>query len=79
MHICKEGPVVITGADIEQDAEVEVINKDQYICTVDEGAKIDMEVTIGRGRGSKGAGSNKNHPIGYSPLDSIHTPVEKVT
>ena len=44
LHICKEGPVTITGADLEQDAEVEIINKDQYICTVDEGTKIDMEV-----------------------------------
>ena len=78
LHVCKEGPAVITGADIEQDAEVEIINKDQYICTVDEGAKLDMEVTVGRGRGYKGAGSNKNQVIGYIPVDSIYTPVKKV-
>ena len=78
LHVCKEGPAVITGADIEQDAEVEIINKDQYICTVDEGAKLDMEVTVGRGRGYKGAGSNKNQVIGYITVDSIYTPVKKV-
>ncbi len=78
LHVCKEGPAVITGADIEQDTEVEIINKDQYICTVDEGAKLDMEVTVGRGRGYKGAGSNKNQVIGYIPVDSIYTPVKKV-
>lgn len=78
LHVCKEGPAVITGADIEQDAEVEIINKDQYICTMDEGAKLDMEVTVGRGRGYKGAGSNKNQVIGYIPVDSIYTPVKKV-
>lgn len=78
LHVCKEGPAVITGADIEQDAEVEIINKDQYICTVDEGAKLDMKVTVGRGRGYKGAGSNKNQVIGYIPVDSIYTPVKKV-
>lgn len=78
LHVCNEGPAVITGADIEQDAEVEIINKDQYICTVDEGAKLDMEVTVGRGRGYKGAGSNKNQVIGYIPVDSIYTPVKKV-
>ena len=44
LHLYKEGPCVITGADIEQDAEIEVVNKDQYICTVDEGGKVDMEV-----------------------------------
>ena len=60
------------------DAEVEIINKEQYICTVDEGAKLDFELTVGRGRGYQGAGSNKNHPIGYIPVDSIYTPVKKV-
>jgi len=78
LHVCKEGPCVVTGADIEQDAEVEIINKDQYICTVDEGSKLDMEVTVCRGRGYRGAGSNKNQVIGYIPVDSIFTPVKKV-
>ena len=78
LHICKEGPTEITGADLMQDAEVEVINKETHVCTVDEGSKIDMEVTVGRGRGYKGADSNKNHPIGYIPVDSIYTPVKKV-
>ena len=56
VHLCKEGPAVIKGGDIVgQDAEVEVINKDQYVCTIDEGAKLDMEITIGRGRGYRGA------------------------
>ena len=78
LHICKEGPTEITGADLMQDAEVEVINKETHVCTVDEGSKIDMEVTVCRGRGYKGADSNKNHPIGYIPVDSIYTPVKKV-
>ena len=47
LRLTKEGPAVITAADISQDAEVEIINSDQYICTVDEGGKIDMEITIG--------------------------------
>ena len=68
----------MTGGDFEQDAEIEIINKSQYICTLDEGAKLDMDVTIGRGRGYRGAGSNKNQPIGYIPIDSIYTPVKKV-
>lgn len=78
VHIVKEGPAVVTGGDFEQDAEIEIINKSQYICTLDEGAKLDMDVTIGRGRGYRGAGSNKNQPIGYIPIDSIYTPVKKV-
>ena len=78
VHIVKEGSAVVTGGDFEQDAEIEIINKSQYICTLDEGAKLDMDVTIGRGRGYRGAGSNKNQPIGYIPIDSIYTPVKKV-
>lgn len=78
LHLSKEGPAVITGADIEQDSEIEVINKDQYICTVDAGGKIDMELTIGRGRGYKPAAANKKPIIDYIPIDSIYTPVQKV-
>jgi DNA-directed RNA polymerase subunit alpha len=78
LHLYKEGPAVITGADIEQDAEIEVVNRDQYICTIDEGGKIDMEVTIGRGRGYKPASENKQPIIDYIAIDSIYTPVQKV-
>ena len=42
LSLTKTGPAVITAADISQDAEVEIINADQYICTLDEGGKIDM-------------------------------------
>lgn len=69
---------MITAADIAQDAEVEIVNSDQYICTVDEGGKIDMEITIGRGRGYKPAKENKQPIIDYIPIDSIYTPVQKV-
>ncbi len=78
LRLTKEGPAVITAADISQDAEIEIINSDQYICTVDEGGKIDMEITIGRGRGYKPAKDNKQPIIDYIPIDSIYTPVQKV-
>ena len=78
LRLTKEGPAVITAADISQDAEVEIINSDQYICTVDSGGKIDMEITIGRGRGYKPAKENKQPIIDYIPIDSIYTPVQKV-
>ena len=80
LHLCKVGPAHVTAADISQDAEVEIINSDQYICTIDEGGKIDMENTIGRGRGYHPAKDNKkpNSPIDYIPIDSIYTPVKKV-
>ena len=78
LHICKEGPAVLTGKDLNVDAEMEVINGDQYICTIDEGAKLDVEITIGRGRGYKPAKENKKPVIDYIAVDSIYTPVQRV-
>lgn len=78
LHICKEGPAVLTGKDLNVDAEIEVINGDQYICTIDEGAKLDVEITVGRGRGYKPAKENKKPVIDYIAVDSIYTPVQRV-
>ena len=78
LHICKEGPAVLTGKDLNIDAEIEVINGDQYICMIDEGAKLDIELTIGRGRGYRPAKENKKPIIDYIAIDSIYTPVQKV-
>ncbi|MBO4939449.1 MAG: DNA-directed RNA polymerase subunit alpha [Clostridia bacterium] len=78
LHITKEGPAVFTGKDLNVDAEIKVINEDQYICTIDEGAKLDIELTIGRGRGYKPAKENKKPIIDYIAIDSIYTPVQKV-
>ncbi len=78
LHICKEGPAVLTGKDLNIDAEIEVINGDQYICMIDEGAKLDVELTIGRGRGYKPAKENKKPVIDYIAIDSIYPPVQKV-
>ena len=78
LHITKEGPAVITGKDLNVDAEIEVINGDEYICTIDEGAKFDVEITIGRGRGYKNAKDNKQPVVDYLATDSLYTPVRKV-
>ena len=78
LHIVKEGPYVLTGKDLNIDAEIEVINSDQYICMIDEGAKLDIELTIGRGRGYKPAKENGKPIIDYIAIDSIYTPVQKV-
>lgn len=78
LHICKEGPAVLTGKDLNVDAEIEVINGDQYICTIDEGAKLDVEITVGRGRGYRPAKENKKPVVDYIAVDSIYTPVQRV-
>ena len=78
LHICKEGPAVLTGKDLNVDAEIEVVNSDQYICTIDEGGKLDVEITIGRGRGYRPAKENKKPIVDYIAIDSIYTPVQRV-
>ena len=79
LKLYKEGPAVVTAGDITEDADVEVLNKDAYICSVDEGGVLDMSITVGRGRGYKGAEHNKTDEIDYIAIDSIYTPVKKVS
>lgn len=79
LRLYKEGPATVTAGDISEDAEVEVLNKDAYICSVDEGGVLDMEITVGRDRGYKGAEHNKTDEIDYIAIDSIYTPVKKVS
>lgn len=72
---------IVTAADIEHSSEIEILNPDMYICTLDEGAVLNMDITIGNGRGYVPAAANKDEtqPIGYIPIDSIFTPVESAS
>ena len=80
IYVEAEGPCVVTAASIKADSEVEIINPDLYIATLDEGAKLNMEMTLDKGRGYVPAEQNKPEKpiIGVIPIDSIYTPVEKV-
>lgn len=77
----KEGPGVATAGDIETTSEVEVLNPDLVICTLDEGASIRMELTVGVGKGYQPAERNRpeDAPIGMIPVDSLYSPVRKVS
>lgn len=79
LRLYKVGPATVTAGDIAEDAEVDVLNKDAYICSVDEGGVLDMEITVGRDRGYKGADHNKTDEVDYIAIDSIYTPVKKVS
>ncbi len=81
VYIEAEGPCVVTGASIKCDSEVEILNPDMYIATLGEGAKLNMEMTIDKGRGYVQAEHNKpaQSVIGVIPVDSIFTPVVKAT
>ncbi len=77
VRISKNVPGPVTAADIQCGLDVEVVNPDHYICTLDEGANLQMDLYIGSGRGYVPADKNKDYkqPIGYIPIDSIFTPV----
>ena len=79
VKLVKKGPCVVKAGDIECDADMEVLNPDLYICTVDEGGKLEMELTVGRGRGYQGADEHKTDIIDNIAIDSIYTPVKKVS
>ena len=74
------GEGVVTAGDIQTDAEVEIKNPDLHIATLSPDAGLEMELTIGHGRGYSSADKNKPHDtvIGLIPVDSIYTPVLKV-
>ncbi len=80
VYVNAEGPCVVTGASIKCDSEVEILNPDCYIATLGEGAVLNMEMTVDKGRGYVPADQNKpaQSVIGVLPIDSIYTPVVKV-
>ena len=82
VEISAEGPCVVTAESIKCDSEVEILNPDLHIATLADGAVLNMEITLDKGRGYVPAEKNKlisgNDIIGVLPIDSIYTPVLKV-
>jgi DNA-directed RNA polymerase subunit alpha len=74
------GPGEITAKDIDLPAGVEVLNPDAHIATLEKKTKLELYLTIGRGRGYRPAEENKSpdQPIGVIPIDSIFSPVRRV-
>ena len=81
MYLRKQGPGTVTAADIAPPAGVEVHNPDLHIATLNGQGKLEMELTVERGRGYVSANQNKSGEaeIGRIPVDSIYSPVLKVT
>ncbi len=81
VYIETEGSGELCARDIKADSDVEIINGDLHIATLNDDAKLYMEITINKGRGYVSADKNKailQPLIGLIPVDSIYTPVEKV-
>ena len=81
------GPCEVTAGDIKADDEVEIVNPELHIATLSEGAHLQMQITLEKGRGYVTADRNKQlaserskgMPIGVIPIDSIFTPIRKVS
>ncbi len=81
MVVRKSGPGVVTAGDIQTVGDVEILNPDLVICTLDEGAEIRMEFTVSNGKGYVPADHNRpeDAPIGLIPVDSLYSPIRKVS
>lgn len=80
VRVSAKGPGKITAGDIIADSEVQILNPDQLIATLDPSAELEMEMRLERGRGYVFSDRNKTPgaPIGIIPMDSLFTPVRKV-
>ncbi len=81
MVVKKQGPGAVTAGDIQTVGDVQVLNPDLVLCTLDEGAEIRMEFTVNTGKGYVAADRNRaeDSPIGLIPVDSLYSPVRKVS
>ncbi|WOI54490.1 DNA-directed RNA polymerase subunit alpha [Parvularcula sp. LCG005] len=77
----KKGPGVVTAGDIQETADIEILDKDHVLCTLDEGADLRMEITVQTGKGYVPADRNRpeDAPIGLIPVDSLYSPVRRVS
>src|SRR5437588_6981991 len=80
VHVASKGPGVVTAGDIEAPAELEILNPELEIANLSERGRLELTLTIGRGRGYVPAELNRGpqHTIGVIPIDSIFSPVRRV-
>ena len=80
VRLSVKGPAVVTAADIQAPAELEILNPDLEIANLSERGKLELTLTIGRGRGYVPGELNRGseHTIGVIPIDSIFSPVRRV-
>lgn len=83
LHLSVSEDRLVTAADIETNANVEIMNPDQEIATLSKGGKLDMELIVSNGRGYVPSNENKkvveDSKIGYIPIDAIYSPIERIS
>lgn len=83
LRLTAKGPGVVTAGDIEKDADIEILNPEQVIATLAEGGSLNMEMTIGSGRGYTRADENKKildtkSKPNVIAIDSLYSPIERI-
>ncbi|MBX6374188.1 MAG: DNA-directed RNA polymerase subunit alpha [Acetobacteraceae bacterium] len=80
LQLSATGPGEVTAGQIQTTGDIEIANPDLVICTLDEGAKLSMELTVATGKGYVPAAQNRpeDAPIGLIPVDAIYSPVRRV-
>lgn len=80
LHLRKNKAGAVTAADFEANDQIEILNPDLYICTIEEDVKFELDVLIARGRGYVPNSENKERfdDIDYIAIDSLYSPVKKV-
>jgi DNA-directed RNA polymerase subunit alpha len=80
LALTAEGPGEVTAGQIQTSGDIEIANPDLVICTLDDGAKLSMELTVATGKGYVPAAENRpeDAPIGLIPVDAIYSPVRRV-
>lgn len=81
LEVDVQGEGTVTAADITHDSDVEILNPEIHIATLQSNATLRMKITAEKGRGYRPADANKHddQPIGVIPVDSIFTPISRVT
>ncbi len=80
LHLHADQPGEVTSGTIQEDPDVEILDKDVFLATISEGGSLDIEMRVKLGRGYVSAEKNfdEDLPIGYIPMDSVHSPIRKV-
>ncbi len=81
LHLTATGPGEVKASQISEVADVEILDKELVICHLDEGATLNMELTVASGKGYVSADRNRpdDAPIGLIPIDALYSPVTKVS
>lgn len=81
LHLTASGPGEVLASQISEVADVEILDKEMVLCHLDEGATLNMELTVSSGKGYVSAENNRpeDAPIGLIPVDALYSPVTKVS